>query len=259
MKRLRWAVFALPLVAILALPAVMATAQPTLPLENHYLVYHAAPPTPLPKVVGLSDQFGSFTVSYLILDRFANPAEKRLPDGTTYPMVDPLAHQTWWRINVPQPIRTVVGVDQFGMHSWVVCDAVYLLMPALKNVPGGTPPVRNHYVCYAGQAGSTPLSVVVIDQFGEFQVNVLEPKLFCNPAEKRADGLIYPIVDATAHLACYEILNPTPFAHPIVAIDQFGQWQLDVSQANCLCVPSIKDHVLKTQQSTWGMIKAMYH
>jgi len=258
MKSLRWVVFALPLVAMLTLPAVRATAQP-LPIENHYFVYHAAPPIFLPKVVGLSDQFGNFSVTDLYLDRFANPAEKRLPDGTTYPMIDPLAHQTWWRINVPQPSRTVIGIDQFGTHSWVLGDAVYLLLPAFKNVAAGVPPVRNHYVCYAGQAGSTPLPVVLIDQFGQFQVQVMQPKLFCNPAEKRADGLIYPIVDPIAHLACYDVLNPTPFAHAIVAIDQFGQWQLDVFQADCLCVPSLKEHVLKTDTSTWGRIKAMYH
>ncbi|HXV14857.1 MAG TPA: hypothetical protein VEC56_11685 [Candidatus Krumholzibacteria bacterium] len=248
------------LATVLLLSAAVAGAQPALPHENHYNVYRTIPLT-YTRPITLIDQFGPIDVSLFVLDKFANPAEKRIPEtGDVYPIINPDIHQLWWRIDAPQPARTIVGIDQFGIAQWHLGDAAYLLNPALKNVPPpAAPPEWNHYLCYHAQGPTVGRPVIVIDQFGTSNVVVLYGKLFCNPVEKRhADGITYPIVDPVAHLACYLVQNATPFTRSITAIDQFGYWQLETFENDCLCLPALKEHVLKTQESTWGKIKAMY-
>jgi hypothetical protein len=239
----------------------LALAQPVAH-ENHYKVYRSTPIT-IVKDVGLRDQFGPLTVTDLVFDKFSTPADK-IHNGQNHPMVNPLVHLDWWHINYPQPSRTVIVTDQFGSGEWVVKDARYLLLPAVKNAgPGTPPPVWNHYLCYdvvTGPIVNQP--VVLIDQFGTAQVHVRYAKLLCNPVEKTvytATGpVVYPIIDATTHLACYEVLNPQPYAINITAQDQFGFWQTTLQINDCMCVPALKDHPVRTEKSTWGRVKALY-
>lgn len=254
-----------PIVGVLALACVLASANSTLLFaqaglhENHYKVYESLP-IPFAKPLILSDQFGTFTVTDLVFDKFSTPAEK-IHHGVLHPMIDPAIHMDWWRIFNPQPTRTIIGIDQFRQAPWTLGNAVYLLTPSLKNVAPPAPPVPtwNHYVCY--EALIAPFvgePVILIDQFGNAQVQVLHGKYFCNPAEKRADGLIYPIVDPIIHLACYQVENPATVTIPITTIDQFGFWQTHIMRNDCLCVPALKDHPVKTENSTWGKVKALY-
>jgi len=251
------------------LVASVASAQlpPPLPLENHYKVYASSPITVV-KPVGLRDQFGQLNVLDMVFDKFATPADKIVinADGTstTYPMVNPDIHMDWYRIDVPQVPRTVIGTDQFGKGPWVLGNARYLLLPALKNVPvPATVPAWNHYLCYDALSG--PLvnkPVTLIDQFGNVQVVVLQAKYFCNPVEKTVDGavgpVVYPIIDFNAHLACYQVDNPVPDFRGITTVDQFGYWSTQIYHNDCLCVPALKDYPLATQHSTWGKIKSLY-
>lgn len=260
MERMRTRAWALAAVCVMY--AAVAAAQATLPRENHYNVYRTSTITYV-KPIGLLDQFGPIDVTDFVLERFANPAEKIHPEtGEVFPIIDPIIHQMWWRIHAPQPARTVVGIDQFGSSEWRLGDAVYLINPALKNVAdpagGPLPPVWNHYVCYDAIGPTVGRPVIVVDQFGQNNVIVIQGKLFCNPAEKRADGIVYPVIDFAAHLACYIIQNATPMTRSITAVDQFGYWQLQTYDNDCLCVPALKEHVIGTEESTWGRIKAMY-
>jgi len=254
---------------IISLAAHLVGAQvpPPLPVENHYKVYVSTPITVV-RPVGLRDQFGQLSVLDMIFDKFSTPADKIVfnADGTTttYPMVNPDIHMDWYRINYTQPSRTIVGTDQFGKGAWVLGDARYLLVPSLKNVlPPATVPAWNHYLCYDALTGPfVGRPVILIDQFGNAQVQVLRPKYFCNPVEKRvgdpANQVVYPIIDFNAHLACYVVDNPQPSFHAITAIDQFGYWQTQIYQNDCLCVPALKDYPLGTERSTWGRIKSLY-
>jgi hypothetical protein len=251
------------LALVISLVATEALAQP-LPVENHYKVYNLPSRIGIGRPITLRDQFGSFDVTTLLFDRFATPAEKVLPDGTDYPMINPVVHMDWWRVDSPQPQRSVIGTDQFGQSVWVLGNAVYLLTPSLKNPipdPRGNyppPPVWNHYLCYDAISGpllSQP--VTVIDQFGNVQVVLLAAKFFCNPVEKTDAGRLYPIIDNTAHLACYSF-QPLAGFHAITTNDQFGFWQTQIDKADCLCVPALKDYPVRTQQSTWGKIKSLY-
>ena len=250
---------AIALGLLLVATASVAFAQiPPLP-ENHYKVYLSAP-IPISRPLILQDQFGTFTVIEETFDRFSTPTEKRHTDGTVSPIHDPLIHMDWWRIFSPQPERRIIGIDQFGSGEWTVKDAAYLLTPSLKNVTGPVPiPAWNHYVCYDAIAG--PLvgqPVVLIDQFGNAQVQVFHPRFFCNPAQKQADGVIYPIKDPIVHLACYVVENPISSGIPITTTDQFGFWQTQIQLNNCLCVPALKEHPVRTKQSTWGKVKSLY-
>jgi hypothetical protein len=248
--------------AMMALPvATIAAPPPELPRENHYKVYREGkPPITITKPLLLRDQFGTYNVDILTLERWSNPAEK-IHNGISYPPVDPVVHQMWWRGNFPPiPPTTIIGIDQFGFNKWTLIIPEYLLTPALKNEPTGNPPVWNHYLCYRAQPGPMPQVVTLIDQFGTADAQLVSISWFCNPVEKRHldDGLFYPIVDGKAHLACYQIFTPDPMIHPITSIDQFGHWQFEVLQPDCLCVPALKEHVVGTESSTWGKIKAMY-
>jgi hypothetical protein len=263
MKRY-WLRFSALGLALLLLPIGAAYGQATLPVENHYKVYTISPGYSLVKPITLIDQFGVVSVDYLYLDRFANPAEKRVLDtGQVYPIVDPLAHLKWWHLDIPQPVREVIAIDQFGYGPVKLGNAVYLLTPTLKNPP--PPPVpplpyRNHYLCYE-VIGSQPVykRVALVDQFGvSTDVMVLQPKYFCNPVEKHADGRIYPIMDYKAHLQCYQVDNPAFDLHGVVALDQFGYHQFTTYRNDCLCLPALKEHIVGTERSTWGQIKSLY-
>ncbi len=265
MKRVCARLWALGLV-LLMLPIGAAYGQAALPKENHYKVYNTTT-IPFFRPLILNDQFGTMNATELRLEKFANPTEK-VHNGIVYPMDDPLAHQTWWRLVSPvtQPLRTVIGIDQFGYGPLTLGNAVYLLNPALKNPGpgGGTPPLRNHYLCYE-VLGSLPMyqPVILTDQFGSSDVVVVRMKLFCNPVEKQEvlpDGTIKisPILDYRAHLSCYQVQNPQPNFHPIYFVDQFGYWQNETYDNDCLCVPALKEHIVSTEKTTWGQIKALY-
>jgi hypothetical protein len=243
--------------------ASMAFAQVVLPAENHYKVYNSTP-TPLHRVLKLSDDFGLLGVTDLIFDRFSTPAEKILEDGTDYPIINDVVHMDWWNFKPVPSKHVVIVTDQFGQNQWVVGSAHYLLTPSLKNVNpdprgGPPPPVWNHYLCYDALKG--PLlnqRVTLIDQFGNVQVVVLAAKYFCNPVEKNDQGKIYPIIDKTAHLACYQVDNPLPDINNITTIDQFGFWKTTIDRNDCLCVPALMDTPVPTKESTWGRIKSLY-
>ncbi|MDH3196921.1 MAG: hypothetical protein OEO21_01640 [Candidatus Krumholzibacteria bacterium] len=254
MKRCPILAAALLAVAATALLSSVGIAQ-VLPLENHYKVY-VAPGPPMFMPVTLHDQFGEFTVTDFYLERLATPADK---NGEGF--VDSTAHQLWWRIQVPQPPRTVTVLDQFGGNVWTTGDAVYLLNPALKNVLPPYPPLpfRNHYLCYEALGPSVGMPVTLTDQFGTVQVFVFEAKLLCNPVEKTdPTGFVWPIVDPFPHLACYFIDDPRSYGIPVNAVDQFGSFNLDLLYSDCLCVPAIKEHTNPAEESTWGRIKALY-
>jgi hypothetical protein len=245
--------------AMLIAVALIVTTTPVqaqfLPQENHYKVYETTGPS-IVEPVQLTDQFGGYAVDQLILEKFANPVEK---NGE--PMVDPMMHQTWWRLFLsdPIPIRGVKATDQFGTNVWTVYNPAYLVNPALKNTGPDDPiPMWNHYLCYDAALEPIGIQVTLVDQFGTQTTLVLEGRYFCNPVEKViASGEVYPIVDPSAHLTCYTI---EPFFPPevITALDQFGYWTVDIGESTCLCAPANKEDVVGTEEGTWGRIKALY-
>jgi hypothetical protein len=253
----------------MGIPAGTARAQVN-PLWDHYKVYLGLSPTvdlPQSQEVTLLDQFQQTTWFVRQLAHFANPVQKE-HGGSIHPIHQPELHYTWWHSGrVPGPFATtVIALNQFGDRTIQVGtnafgDSEYLLNPALKNAPTGTPlPVANHYRCYPCTGDPVNVPVILTDQFLTRTAMVLLPRFFCTPAEKRlADGTVYPIVDAAQHYTVYDMdFNNTPFTARIS--DQFiTDHQLSlIFLDRWLMVPTRKELPTDTKSSTWGKVKSLY-
>jgi hypothetical protein len=223
------------------------------PQEDHFKVYNLAQPITYTGQIGLVDQFGEVVITSAVLEKFATPAIKNSEEW-----YDLRRHQTWWRIDQPMPIWKFDVENQFGLGTWYSYNASWLVLPALKNEAGTPLPITNHYKCYDAVGPPLTLQVELADQFDTLTVVVGEPVVFCNPVEKvDAAGIVYPIVDPTAHLACYRI-NPQYYGIVVTALDQFGLWQVEITDQDWLCVPSYKLNPNATERNTWGRIKQRY-
>jgi len=114
-----------------------------------------------------------------------------------------------------------------------------LCVPTEKLISPG-PVDLDHYKCYLAAGAPVDVGVGLIDQFQARSTLVLDPKLFCTPADKNGEG----IDDPDTHLTCYGT-NPVggapgliPFANQFVAIDQ-----IQLAEPNLLCAPSTKQVV----------------
>lgn len=242
---------------------VLAQPDPTFPMENHYKVYFVQPNPSRSGNLVLEDQFGTHESTLgQTLFNFANPVQK---NGST--VYRPELHYTWWFMpsNVQDPIRTVQFENQFGRQTWTIGQAPYLLVPSAKSLPpqGPPPPLppnsANHYLCYQALGPAENVPVTLLDQFGQTMHVATLPAYFCNPCVKRLDtGEVFPIVDAEAHLACYEVDPRTPAFRDLIAVDQFGTWQLLAREVNYLCVPSNKLNPVGVNRETWGRVKKLY-
>jgi hypothetical protein len=242
---------------LLAAGSLAASAQPGTPPIDHYKVYNTDPIIPYFRPVMLKDQFGEHPVMVTVLEHFANPVDKN-GEG----MIDPFLHYAWWRIDSPEPPRAALVGNQFGQdQEFRVFDGVYLLNPAIKHAQSPTEPLpsANHYKCYRAIGQPVDRPVVLTDQFNTRTAVVLQPELLCNPAEKTtADGVVYPIVNPFAHLACYRIEPPMFYGLGALIHDQFFFGEIRFKEDWLLCVPSTKNEVVPTEPQTWGRVKALY-
>jgi hypothetical protein len=224
------------------------------PAIDHYKTYETFGPT-FSGPVWLRDQFGQTSVPFLQMTKVATPVSK---NGEA--ICDTIAHQTWWEFLEPENTRMVVAQNQFGTYEWMLFDARYLILPALKNPAAGDEiPQLNHYKCYDAYCPTEPITVRLVDQFGEATVLVLEGRLFCNPCEKQTpDGMVYPIVDPLAHMTCYLVENPFQFPIQVMVQDQFGMYPVFLEQNLLLCVPALKLEVMEPQSSEWNRIRELY-
>lgn len=230
------------------------TAQQLIP-ENHYLVYEVPEVYSFTTPVSLVDQFGCYCVTGgMELDKFATPVDKN-GEG----LYDPMVHHTWWAFHQPQSVWWTTINNQFGEQLWQVTNGRYLLLPALKDTPGTPPPVANHYKCYDAIGPAVNVPVTLVDQYGTYSMVATEPVIFCNPTTKCIEGgQTEPIIEPTAHLACYKLEPAVPTLYTAVAYDQFGDFQVTLEQPCWLCLPTEKTHTVPTEPTTWGKIKAMY-
>jgi hypothetical protein len=224
------------------------------PAIDHYKTYETIGPT-ITGPITSRDQFGEVVITDLMLTKFATPVRKNDEE-----ICDTLSHQTWWEFLFPQPTRMIEAQDQFGTHDWMLGDARYLLLPALKNDPVGQEiPELNHYLCYEAQGPTLDIQVRLHDQFDEVTVIVLEGKYFCNPCEKETpDGVVHPVVDSLAHLTVYFVENSVPYNIQALVRDQFMEELLILHENFFLAVPALKTEVFGPDSSEWNRIKALY-
>ena len=147
---------------------------------------------------------------------------------------------------VGQDPPDVVNLEtQFGSEENVqVGQGRLLCAPALKEVvfpipEPAVPPLLTapHYECFEIDDPSPGVSVDLETQFGvESGVAVGVAQYLCAPALKNGEGNL-----AGAHLKCYEIAGQDP-PHIVNLETQFGiEPNVDVGQAQLLCVPAFKE------------------
>ena len=244
---------------LLTLLATRAGAQN--PAWDHYKAYDVSPNPTVNLSVELRDQFTLEGAFVKTLFRVANPAEKRLRDGSSFPISDPRLHYTWWELE-PRPItRTVNVANQFGTQTLLLSLSRYLLNPALKNESGSLP-LANHYKCYDCTGNDVRVTgVTMIDQFGTHRADISVPLWFCTPTEKRVAGVVYPIVDPNRHYVCYIYSPPhSPLTFAADVTDQFMSraTRVTFSGSKVFCVPTEKVDPTPARLESWGRLKMLY-
>jgi hypothetical protein len=182
--------------------------------------------------VQIDDQFGSQTTDLGTPIRFLVPVDKN-DEGIS----DPISHLTCYEINDGVAGPPVISTNQFGVQPLTLGVPESLCVPTEKLINPGLVDV-DHYKCYLAAGQPVDIGVGLIDQFQARSTLVLNPKLFCTPADKNGEGIDDPL----NHLTCYDT-NPVgqppglmPIANQFVAADQ-----LELSDPNLLCVPSTKE------------------
>ena len=219
---------------------------------DHYKVYNVADDDPIGvSNVNVSDQFGSSLLALQGVNFLANPVAKQIAPGIpNFPgqLFYPDEHLNWYFISPqePQPPRSIRVDNQFGEQSVDLGDAIFVLLPAIKDneISNGGIILNQHFKCYQAAGAPPGVTVNLQDQFGVMNgVEVGPPSIFCNPAEKTPSGdpgtpsgpPIYP----GEHLTCYDTPMPVaPTAHTFV--DQFAPHSGQVFDVQWLCVPSYK-------------------
>lgn len=233
---------------------------PPLVNEDHFQTYKLFYNFQTYEVVKLRDQFDAYEVTNERLELLGNPAMKN-----EEPIIDGRRHHTWWAIDTGvSAVRKISVTHQFGNYELIVRAARFLVLPANKylaipDLPAPLPDA-NHYLCYDAVGDTLNIPVVIQDQFGTGSILIKQPRYFCNPVEKTLiDGTIFPILDYDAHLTCYDIETGMPAPQADILLQDQFHYTSNVAMEPCwFCIPSIKERVVGTEESTWGRIKALY-
>jgi len=225
----------------LTAPAFLSAQVP--PLE-HFQCYaiRKADPHPIASV-GLVDQFKTpeDSIEVLRARRFCNPTRK-VDENGQFGINDIRQHLTFYA-TYPQegPLRWAVVSNQFGQRQVLILrEPVALAVPTHKP-PHEAPKGLDHFRCYAANGAAVNKGVGLSDQFitpltGHF---VLNPKMFCNPVQKRHNDTITEIQNPDEHLTCYSMTR-VPFNMQRDVRNQFGGQSFQIGPPDTLCVPSRK-------------------
>jgi hypothetical protein len=98
-------------------------------------------------------------------------------------------------------------------------------------------PAENHYKVYNESAAEIPalIPLVLRDQFGSLNVDIIQRKRFATPASK--DGSV--VYDDTAHQSWFGIYAEQPERNVLVT-DQFGTYLWTLGNAVYLVAPAVK-------------------
>jgi hypothetical protein len=219
-----------------ALLLLAAAAAPAGAQVDHFQGYLNAPgfgqPGPIVQIV---DQFGAQTTDLDRPIRFLVPVDKN-DEG----IFDPFSHLTCYQILDGDPAPPVIATNQFGSQPLTLGDPDSLCVPTEKLIFPG-PVFLDHYKCYVASGAPVDVGVALQDQFQGRTTLVVEPKLFCTPAEKNGE----PMIDPVTHLTCYDTNPISGGPGPIPILNQFTPAPdvFELLDADTLCVPSTKELV----------------
>jgi hypothetical protein len=118
-----------------------AAAGTPLPVANHYRCYPCTG-APVNVPVILTDQFLTRTALVIVPRFFCTPAEKRLADGTVFPIVDAAQHYTVYDMDFNNTPFSARISDQFitdHQLSLIFLDR-WLMVPTRKELPTQSKP-----------------------------------------------------------------------------------------------------------------------
>ena len=197
---------------------------------DHFNVYNASGPDG--PIVQITDQFGSVITDLGSPSHFLVPADKNA-EGIT----DFFSHLTSYDILDPVLAPpTVIVINQFGTQTLSLGESSTLLVPTEKLITPG-PVDLDHYHCYEASGPAIDVGVSIQDQFQTQSAVVLDPFLFCTPADKNGEGIQNP----DDHLTIYNYTPPGSSPGPVPILNQFfpASTQLDVTESFALAVPSL--------------------
>ena len=241
---------------------------PAPPALDHFKCYPMGDTTPINEFVSLRDQFsppppppstgGPGIIESVVVDRgviFCNPVEKTDSGGVVTTITNPNSHLKMYRFhpNIPNQ-KALTITNQFGGQNVTISAPVLLAVPTRKdNLP--PPSGLDHFRCYpaivtpgAQNQPSFPIEVTLQDQFDKQpeRVSVLRVVAFCAPAEKTHNNVHVDIQNPLDHLACYVFQERTTAPVSTTRVqtnNQFGPEKFFVTQAQYLCVPTLKQTV----------------
>ena len=206
------------------------------PGADHFQGYPAAPAAGNDgPIVRIDDQFGSQTTDLGPPIRFLVPVDKN-DEG----LGDPISHLTCYRMTDGVSGPAVISTNQFGAQPLTLGAPDSLCVPTEKLITPG-PVDLDHYKCYAASGAPLDVGVVLLDQFQARTALVLEPTLFCTPADKNGEG----IQDPDTHLVCYIVAPEGGFLGLEISIwnqfFNFAPGEIEVAQPFAVCAPSAKE------------------
>jgi len=218
-----------------------SNAQFAPPALDHFTVYDAVGHLTPPAVL-LQDQLGLQRGALGQTRLFLVPAQKNAE-----PLLDPQSHLTCYDLagQPPQGVPQVVATHQFGTQTLNLGTALYGCIPTEKYPP--QPISIDHFICYAASGTAIPAGALFTDQFYPATHTLLDPFLFCAPAEKTlpATGQHFLVEDPLSHLVCFNI---TPQGPPpqvpggLVPIrNQFGSDEITLGVRRAVCLPATKN------------------
>jgi len=234
---------------MVAVPTLKEGHGPPLGLD-HFLLYEVIEGPDLQVTVDLEDQWHQESdVEVYRPVYFANPAEKTDPHidapGNVIPIQHPDEHLVFYEI-VGETFQTAVNiVNQFGEQSLSVYEPQLLAVPSEKISFEEVEPeslALDHFLSYwTVEAVPLQAHVYLEDQFCSVDAMVGPPGWFCNPVEKRHEGVVTPVLDSDHHLTVYYLSPEEEPQHWFVDVNnQFGMQELMVSGPVALAVPTQK-------------------
>ena len=212
------------------------------PLE-HFKCYPVLKEDPeVAASVGLLDQFETREDVYVRKAlRFCNPVGK-FHGNQFFPIEDVRQHLIFYS-TFPQagPLRVASIQNQFGAQRLLLLEPTALAVPTQK-APHDRPEELDHFRCYAAFGRTVGEGVGLRDQFTEPQFTshfIVNPVAFCNPVEKRHQGVVTPIQNPEAHLTC-DAMTRARFEGDASIRNQFGGQDIRVGPPDTLCVPTRK-------------------
>lgn len=125
-----------------------------------------------------------------------------------------------------------------------VASGTVAAVAAASPSPPAAPPPVDHQLCYNASATGfkIPAGIVLKNQFSPngFTPTVTSLVWHCNPVQKTANGMVFPITNPNAHLACFHLTASTQPTPKVKVTNQFGSATLQPGQPNMLCLPSWK-------------------